>query len=183
MLKRMYRKHGKDSTNSQATPETPDVAGYLSRTHRSYQRVLSPCSCHPSPIRLAMLSLWALLPKQGSLNYVMEGVGQSMMEFPISASCHALGLYYVTQRSRELRASGSLPPSPDKMPMHEAADRIKLIRNLPKGTFHILSFSLEAAVLQELLGSGQLVRSSNNPQILHGAIQIPSDAMVCQVRP
>jgi hypothetical protein len=28
-----------------------------------------------------------------------------------------------------------------------------------------------------------LVRSSNNPQILHGAIQIPSDAMVCQVRP
>ena len=130
-----------------------------------------------------MLSLWALLQRQGSLNYAVEGVGQTVMDFPISASCQALGLYYVTQRSRELQASGSLPPLPAKMPMHEAADRVKLIRNLPRGTFHVLSFSLEAAALQEFLGSGQLVRSSSHPQILHGAIQIPSDARVCKVRP
>ena len=101
----------------------------------------------------------------------------------MSSSLVELGLHHVTQRSRELQAGASLPMPPARVPIHEASDRVKLIRNLPREAFHVLCFSMEASALQASLVNGSLVKNTTSPQILLGTIPIPEEAEICRAVP
>ena len=128
-----------------------------------------------------MLTLFALPPSQGSVEKFASSA--QFDQWVMGHSLDAIGMHFLSNRSRELKVGASLPQLPTKVTSTEAMFRIKSIRSLQSQSFMVLKFSTPASCLQDQLGSNTLSRDSQSPQLFRGRLGFGEPAEICKVKP
>lgn len=132
---------------------------------------------HIKPFLSTMLHLWALPSSQSSTDQMVARLNDV---HTMCGDLVTLGMHYLSTSARSLRVGASLPSPPARVSAVEVANRIQLIRGLPKEPFAALHIQVSADAFQHHLSDGGLVREG---PLFKGTLPRYTTVDICMIKP
>ena len=132
---------------------------------------------HTKPHSSTMLHLFALPSTQASTDQMVARLNDA---HTMCGDLVTLGMHYLSTSARSLRVGASLPSPPARVSAVEVANRIQLIRGLPKEPFSALHIRVSADAFQQHLADGSLVREG---PLFKGLLPRYTSVDICLIKP